>query len=120
MKNTILIVLLFFTILACTKEVIIDIAPQLRISVFDQENTKIASAKVNLYLTQEDWLTNVNIIKTLETDNNGEVFFENLQEEHYFFYIEKNNENNRYGIASIQEPLKINETANITVTLQPL
>lgn len=120
MKNTILIALLFCTLLGCTKEEIIDVTPQLKIFVINQEKTKVTSAKVNLYLTEEDWLDNINVIKTLETDNNGEVFFENLEEKHYFFYVEKNNENNRYGVASIQQPLNVNEIANITVTIQPL
>ena len=119
MKKTILSFILLLTLFSCTKEVFTDNNPQLKIITRDSENNLISNASVSLYINVDDWSKDENILITKQTDINGEVLFEDLSEEIYYFYIEKEEKNNRYEIAKTENRIQINEITKVTVIIKP-
>jgi hypothetical protein len=96
----------------------VDVKPQLKIIVVNAENQPIYNATVQLYQNESDWKNLTNPIAEESTNQEGVARFKKLEEKIYFFYVEKDNLNNRNSIASHNEPLKKNMIKTFTVTLQ--
>lgn len=114
-----LIVFFFATLLvSCSKETIyIDNPPQLEIVVIDVNNNKIPNAIVTIYLNEDDWQNKTNSIEQQNTDANGTVLFENLEEVIYYFYVQKGNLDNTLGVSYFANPLKKNEIRVVQTTI---
>lgn len=119
MKKTILTIILIIVIFSCTKEVFIDNNPQLKIITRDSKDKLISNVSVSLYLNVDDWSKNENILITKETNINGEALFEDLDEEIYYFYAEKEEKNNRYDVAKTEKKIQMNEITKVTVIIKP-
>ncbi len=102
---------------ACKKE-IIDTPPQLQLHVFNEAGNSVSNANVSLYLSEEDWENKSGTITTAITTNEGTVLFENLEEQVYYFWVEKGELNNNYTIAATGKPLAINTIAKVKVEIK--
>jgi hypothetical protein len=105
----------FFVI---TDYVDIDVAPQLEITVTEISGIVVDSATVTLFGSQEDFLSQENILQTLITGSAGKVLFKELEEDIYYFYIEKGELNNFYEVVTFSEPLEMNHVMTITCVIR--
>lgn len=117
-KHKIIVVLaVLISLLSCTKEEYVDAEPQLLFTVVAKNLVFVEGATVSLFICQEDWETHSNVIESLETDAKGQVLFENLYEQTYYFYIEKGNLNNLADIAALSEPLQKGRKSELFVKI---
>ena len=113
-----LIFLIFLFFSCCTKEILIDVPPQLEIRVTDLNDQTVSSVSVSLYLTFDDWDQELNAVATQTTDLNGVVLFEALEPQTYFFYAEKGTLNNKFGVATHSMMLTPNQKINVTTQIK--
>ena len=99
--NIIVVLAMLISFLSCTKEEYVDADPQLLFTVVTDNLVFVESATVSLFDSQEDWETHSNVVASLQTDGKGQVLFENLHEQTYYFYIEKGDLNNLADIAAL-------------------
>ena len=105
-------------LLSCqTKTVEKEVPPQLKITVVNNFGAKIAGAEVSIFEDETALIEKVPI-KTIQTDNSGEVLFENLEARNYYFWVEKGNLNNLSSAASFEGVLEKNKIKTIAVTIQ--
>jgi len=102
---------------ACTKEEYVDADPQLLFTVVTDNLTFVEGASVSLFNSQEDWETHSNVVASLQTDGKGQVLFENLHEQTYYFYIEKGDLNNLADIAALSQPLQKGRKSELFVKI---
>jgi len=102
---------------ACTKEEYVDADPQLLFTVVTDNLVFVESATVSLFDSQEDWETHSNVVASLQTDGKGQVLFENLDEQTYYFYIEKGDLNNLADIAALSQPLQKGRKSELFVKI---
>ena len=110
------LVFLFFS--SCTKEILIDVPPQLEIQVTDLNDQTISAVSVSLYLTLDDWDQELNAVATQTTDSNGIALFETLDPQTYFFYAEKGVLNNKFGVATHSMMLAPNQKIKVTTQIK--
>ncbi len=113
-KLYILSILLCF--IACEKETI-DTPPQLKLHVFNEAGNSVSNANVSLYLSEEDWENRSNAVRTGDTSAGGILLFSNLEEQVYYFWVEKNGLSNNNAIAATEKPLAINTIAKVKVVI---
>lgn len=116
-----LIGIMFLLILfSCTEKeyVDVDIAPALEIKVIDENETVQVGAIVKLYKNEEDFSSQTNVVRNGNSDNNGIVVFEKLEEKIYYFSIEKNDLTNYYEEVTFTSPLAKNELKQIQCTIK--
>jgi len=121
MKTSKLIVgsLIFLLITAsCKKTEMRDLPPQLKLLVSDIDQNPVNGASADLYLTIEDFMENTNSIMSDTTDNEGIVIFTELEELHYFFYVEKSGKSNFFGVASTSSTLECGVITVIEVIIE--
>ena len=97
---------------------LLDVAPQLEITVLDISENIVEGATVKLYATEDHFLNDENAIQTTTTDGAGKALFQDLSESIYYFYAEKGDQNNFYDIASFDNPLNINEIRTLSCTIR--
>ncbi|MEZ5106667.1 MAG: SpaA isopeptide-forming pilin-related protein [Draconibacterium sp.] len=108
---------LLFILQACEKTEYIKSSPQLEITVINENVVFVEGATVTLYNTKEDWKQKENEVQSLQTDSKGQVFFEDLQEQKYYFFVEKGDMNNMADIAATAEPLKVGQLSQLLVQI---
>ncbi len=118
MKSKLLLlisIVLFLT--GCLKKEYLLAPPQLKLIVKDNSSTKISGATVTLYDSEEDLLSDKQIINFGLTDSTGVIVFVDLQETIYYFKIEKGEKNNLESNYFFKEPLKMGERKTIITSI---
>nr|WP_319571836.1 SpaA isopeptide-forming pilin-related protein [uncultured Draconibacterium sp.] len=105
------------SLLSCTKEEYVDAAPQLFFTVVEDDLIFVEGATVSLFNNKEDWENDSNVVASLQTDAKGQALFENLDEQTYYFYVEKGDLNNLADIAALSEPLQIGRKSELFVKI---
>ena len=105
------------SLLSCTKEEYVDPAPQLFFTVVEDDLIFVEGATVSLFNNQEDWENDSNVVASLQTDAKGQALFENLDEQTYYFYVEKGDLNNLADIAVLSAPLQIGRKSELFVKI---
>lgn len=86
MKHLKFILPLFFILLACSPDADDNVEDtRLELTVLDENDIALENVEVKLYVSQEDYENDTNIIATSTTDATGKVTFENLQPITYFW-----------------------------------
>lgn len=112
---------LFLSLLGCTKEEYVLPAPQLQVNVIGKYLTPVSDATVTLYKNENDLLLEQDPISTLQTDAAGQVLFENLNEQRYFFYVEKDGLDNTSDVAATKDTIQIGQRFEVVVKIdQPI
>lgn len=101
----------------CTREEIVQPSPQLQIQVISQYLVPVQGADVTLYNTEENLYLQENPIRTLQTNQNGQALFENLEEQRYYFYAEKDGLDNTSDIAATKNSLQTGQRFEIVVKI---
>lgn len=117
-KNLFILSIFMLIFIGCEKKEYVDVAPQLKINVIDEIGNKVEDATVKLYETEQDWLDSTNVIRTKTTNNDGVVLFKNLEEKIYYFFVSKDNLNNKMTIATHENTLKKNECRTFNVIVK--
>nr|WP_321358130.1 hypothetical protein [uncultured Draconibacterium sp.] len=115
--NIIVVLAMLISLLSCTKEEYVEPAPQILITVVEDDLVFVEGASVSLFNSQEDWENHSNVVASLQTDEKGQVLFENLDEQIYYFYIEKGDLNNLADIAALSEPLQKGRKSELFVKI---
>nr|WP_319509844.1 hypothetical protein [uncultured Draconibacterium sp.] len=96
-------------------------APQLQINVISKYLVPVADASVSLYATEDDWFLKQDTIATLQTDAAGKVLFESLEEQKYYFFVEKDGLDNTSDVAATKNALQIGQRFEVVTKLdQPI
>ncbi len=115
--NIFAILALVLFLFSCTEKEYIDADPQLLFTVVADNLVFVEDASVSLFNSQEDWESHSNVVASLQTDEKGQVLFENLDEQIYYFYVEKDDLNNLADIAALSEPLQIGRKSELFVKI---
>lgn len=115
--NNIALLALVLFLLSCTKEEYVKPAPQLQISVISTYLTPVDGASVTIYNTQDDLNRHSNPISTLQSDQTGQVLFENLEEQRYYFYVEKDGLDNTSDVASTKNAIETGQRFEVVVKI---
>lgn len=115
--NIIVVMAILISFLSCTKEEYVDADPQLLFTVVENNLVFVEEATVSLFNSQEDWENHANVVASQQTDGKGQVLFENLDEQTYYFYIEKGDLNNLADIAALSEPLQKGRKSELFVKI---
>jgi len=115
--NIIVVLAMLISLLSCTKEEYVKPAPQLQLSVISKYLAPVSGASVTLYNSEDDLNQHSNPISTLQSDEAGQVLFENLEEQRYFFYVEKDGLDNTSDVASIKNPIETGQRFEVVVKI---
>ena len=115
--NIFAILALVLFLFSCTEKEYIDADPQLLFTVVADNLVFVEGASVSLFNSQEDWENHSNVVASLQTDGKGQVLFENLDEQIYYFFIEKGDLNNLADIAALSAPLQIGRKSELFVKI---
>ncbi|MCK3683261.1 SpaA isopeptide-forming pilin-related protein [Maribellus sp. YY47] len=115
--NLIAVLTLVLSIWSCTDEEYVKPAPQLQIAVISKYLTPIDGANVTLYNTENDLLMKTDPISTLQTDQAGQALFENLEEQRYFFYVEKDGLDNTSDVAATKNAIETGQRFEVVVKI---
>ena len=119
----ILICILFSTLIfsGCKKDDSTTPTPtptSLEIHLKDYLGNIVSSASVKLYATLTDWNNGTNQVGTTQySDGLGNVIFYNLANIQYYWYAEKDCQNNINGAVTTTYPLTANVNNNVNVIL---
>lgn len=105
-------------LISCEKTVFIDNPPQLEITVLDESGNRVQDANVTLYGSEEDWKAKSTALQSELTNSQGVVLFENLEEQIYFFYAQKDKLSNEESISALDKELQFNIKALITTIIK--
>ncbi len=111
------IMALVISLWSCTDEEYVKPAPQLQISVISRYLTPIEEASVTLYNTKDDLIRQADPIITLKTDASGQVLFEDLEEQRYFFYVKKDELDNTSDVAATLNELETGQRVEVVVKI---
>ena len=118
MKHFYLYLAALLILCACpTKTIEKDVPPQLQLTVTDKAGVNISQATVQLFDNQTDWENKTAAVQTGTTNADGQVLFQNLNEQVYFFHIEKDERTNTFEVVTHTEALKKNHLKQLTITL---
>lgn len=106
------------TLFSCQKTELIDNTPQLEITVLNENGGRIQGASVTLYDSEDNWNNGTNFLQSGLTDSQGIILFEELEEQVYFIYAEKDELSNQDGISALNEELQINVRALLTIIIK--
>lgn len=91
MKKITFILFTLFVLSACssdtTTEPIMPVNTKLELTVFDENNNPITNQQVKIFLTENDYLNNINSQGISNTNSGGKVLFENLSNNIYYWKI---------------------------------
>lgn len=118
MKKLLLFLAVFtFTLISCEKIDYVQSEPQLEFTVVQGNMIFVEGATISLFETQLDWESQTNVIQSLKTNAKGQVIFENLKEQKYYFFVEKDELNNLADIAATWDPLKKGQRSQLLVKI---
>lgn len=112
-----MLTVLAFTYQGCKETEYVLSTPQLEFTVVTDNMIFVEGATVTLYNTREDWTQKANPVQSLQTDSKGQVVFEDLKEQKYYFFVEKGDKNNLADIAATAEPLKMGQLSQLLVKI---
>ncbi|MGF7139837.1 hypothetical protein [Roseimarinus sediminis] len=92
-------------------------APQLEFTVVTDNMVFVEGATVTLYNTKEDWTNREHAVQSLPTDSKGQVFFQDLNEQKYYFFVQKGEMNNLADIAATAESLQMGQLSQLLVKI---
>ena len=110
--------LVFLFLTSCTKEVLVDVPPQLEVEVIDLSDNPQANVLVSLYTSFDDWDKQVNALESKTTTADGIVLFEGLLIQKYFFYAKKGSLNNKFTVATHEMDLMDNLRLKVTTQIK--
>lgn len=113
--------IIILTAFGCSKDPEIiyeDVLPQLKFEVSTDTGSTVSGAYIYLYSNEDDWRDNLNPVKKGLTDNYGNLVIIGLDEEAYYFYIEKGAMTNLSDVSQLEKPLKKNTIASIRVVIK--
>lgn len=94
----------------------VDTLPSLEIVVLDQYDNPVHQAVVGVFDDLEQWGLRENPVQAWKlTDEDGVVTFLNLNESHYYFFVEKGQANNLKNEIKTSVPLLINTKRQLTI-----
>ncbi len=108
---------LVFLQISCKKTEYIESSPQMLISVVSQYMVPVQGATITLYNTEDELHLKVNALATLQTDAMGQALFDNLQEQRYYFYVEKDGLDNTGDISATWNPLQTGQRSELVVKI---
>lgn len=108
---------LVFLQFSCKKTEYVESSPQILITVISQYMVPVQGATITLYSTEDELYLKENPITTLQGDSNGQALFEDLEEQRYYFYVEKDGLDNTGDISAVWDPLKIGQRSELVVKL---
>ncbi len=108
---------ILLSIWSCTNEEYVLPAPQLQINVIGKYLTPVSEANVTLYNNENDLRLKQAPIVTQQTDPAGQVLFENLKEQRYFFHIEKDGLDNTSDVAATKDTIKTGQRFEVVVKI---
>lgn len=101
----------------CTDEEYVKPAPQLQISVISKYLVPVSGASVTLYNSEADLSLKTAPVTTLQTDQAGQALFENLQEQRYYFYVEKDGMDNTSDVAATKNRVQTGQRFEVVVKI---
>ena len=117
-KLSIITVLAFvFSFFGCTREEYVPSAPQLQIQVVSKYLVPVQGADVTLYNTEDNLYHQLNPVMNLQTNEAGQVLFENLEEQRYYFYVEKDGLDNTSDVAATKNPVQAGQRFEVVVKI---
>lgn len=107
------------TFSSCKKEEKVKPAPtRLQITVRDELGNAVSGSVVKLYATETDWENETNQVgSTQVSDASGVVTFSDLSAIKYYWFAEKNCQNNANGGVTTTAPLASNITTTVNAVL---
>lgn len=102
---------------ACEKTEYVESSPQLEFTVVQDNIVLVEGATVTLFDTRDDWETRTNEVQSLQTNSKGIALFEDLQEQKYYFFVEKGEMDNLSDIGATSEPLKTGQRSQVLVKI---
>ena len=106
-----------FLLFSCKKTEYVESNPQMLISVVSKYMVPVKEATITLYNTEDELHFKENAMATLQTDSIGQALFENLQEQRYYFYVEKDGWDNTSDISATWDPLQIGQRSELVVKI---
>lgn len=118
-KYSTLLVLLVLAFCGCAKEIHVPPAPSLLVIVSDETGGRLSGAVVLLYKEYADWFNMENHVDAGVADDNGEVLFEDLKENVYYFDASYDDcyWNYPQGVYCTESPLKTGYRTKVRITL---
>lgn len=113
----VLLVGLVFLQFSCKKTEYVEPNPQMLISVVSKYMVPVPGATIVLYNTEDELYLKENPITTVQTDPSGQVLFEDLEEQRYYFYVEKDGLDNSGDISATWNPLLIGQKSELVVKI---
>jgi hypothetical protein len=110
----------FLMLTACGKDdtTPTEIPTSLELTIKDHLGNIVNGANVKLFASESDWNNETNQIgSTQVSDASGKVKFTNLSAIKYYWFAEKNCENNVNGAVTTVDPLSANKTNTLDVIL---
>lgn len=101
----------------CKKTEYVEPNPQMLISVVSRYMVPVAGATITLYNTEDELNLKENPVATRQTDSGGQVLFEDLKEQRYYFYVEKDGLDNSGDISATWDPLQIGQKSELVVKI---
>ncbi len=102
---------------SCTEEEYELPAPQLQINVIGKYLTPVPDANVTLFKSENDLYLKQDPVTTNQTDPAGQVLFENLEEQRYYFYVEKDGLDNTSDVAATKDTIQTGQRFEIVVKI---
>jgi hypothetical protein len=104
------------TFSACSKEE--TPSTGIELSLTDNLGNVVSGASVKLFSSQTDWKNKTNQIGATQTsDASGKVRFKDLSNIKYYWFAEKDCQNNANGTATTLDPITANKITSLTVPL---
>ncbi|MFA6126855.1 MAG: carboxypeptidase-like regulatory domain-containing protein [Bacteroidales bacterium] len=96
-----------------------DTLPQLEIRVVDENGSVVSGAYVALFDSKIEWDNARNPVQVWRrTDQEGKVFFVDLQEMAYYVYARFDGKDNSFGGVNLSEPLRLNQKNKIEIEIR--
>lgn len=118
-KTLLLFSLLSLMLSSCSKDEHIEKEPSLRLIVTNESGEKVVGGVVLLYNDYHDWYETMNPTHSAITNEDGEVYFENLEEVVYYFDASYAEDHMNYprGIYRTKNPLMrgVLKTVNVII-----
>lgn len=89
------------------------------VKVIHVDGSNVIGAKVLLFETAIDYQNNANSIKTLETDELGDVYFKDLELKQYWFIATYEKYSNATSVSTTGRKLTADERMEKTTQLRP-
>jgi len=101
----------------CKKTEYVTPNPQMLINVVSKYMVPVSGATITLYNTEDELHLKENPLTSLQTNPNGQALFENLEEQRYYFYVEKDDLDNTGDISATWNPLQIGQKSELVVKI---